>query len=431
MAQVKVFSLGGLGAPCCCGGCNCFTSCSPCNIPQKDLSLDWTVNTGVAGCDASGGTITLHYDASGGSFRGYFWFSDLFSVKGYIAALTCYIGGLSLDLWFDNPALIYPVCSLRWSAFLPCGGGFLSGAGGYIGELEVTSSTCTSFDVTFSSVYDSGLNCYSCSPQGVGIPCLASIRVYDSSPVSPPSPTMCACVLVEGCGTPLAGASVEINKIVGGIPVFQASCTTLADGYCCLSWQGTPGSYQLIISATGFSSSIQTLDITCADTITVDLGSPTSGECCDGCAIPDTLHITDSSQTTTLPWNGTAWVGCYELTVAAGAHYVHSGALFTCVADTRVSILYTVTCAGSGSLTITRTWYYCNVLSVATYCWHVWDASCNPTASGTHIACPFSCTDSATLAWSACSPFALSGNLSLGTCSGLSSPLTAAISMSS
>jgi hypothetical protein len=41
MAQTKIFSLGGIGAPCCCGGGASIT-CSPCAIPASNLTLSYT-----------------------------------------------------------------------------------------------------------------------------------------------------------------------------------------------------------------------------------------------------------------------------------------------------------------------------------------------------------------------------------------------------
>ncbi len=56
MAQVKAFQLGGIGAPCCCGGTPTSFTCVPflgpnpfCSIPCRDLTLSW----------AGGGSATL------------------------------------------------------------------------------------------------------------------------------------------------------------------------------------------------------------------------------------------------------------------------------------------------------------------------------------------------------------------------------------
>ncbi len=40
MAQVKAFSLGGIGHPCCCDGGGGYR-CSPCNIPTSDLTVSY------------------------------------------------------------------------------------------------------------------------------------------------------------------------------------------------------------------------------------------------------------------------------------------------------------------------------------------------------------------------------------------------------
>ncbi len=55
MAQVKVFSLGGIGAPCCCGGTPVDCTCSPCHLPKSNLTISWV--NGALG----NGSATLVY----------------------------------------------------------------------------------------------------------------------------------------------------------------------------------------------------------------------------------------------------------------------------------------------------------------------------------------------------------------------------------
>jgi hypothetical protein len=59
MAQVTVFSLGGIGSPCCCGSSPIYFECDVCLIPRTNLTVSWTnVLSGP-------GSITLVYSASG------------------------------------------------------------------------------------------------------------------------------------------------------------------------------------------------------------------------------------------------------------------------------------------------------------------------------------------------------------------------------
>lgn len=58
MAQVKVFSLGGLGSPCCCAGTPT-RPCHPCSIPEADLTLSWSSSLYGAG------STTLFYTLGG------------------------------------------------------------------------------------------------------------------------------------------------------------------------------------------------------------------------------------------------------------------------------------------------------------------------------------------------------------------------------
>lgn len=58
MAQNKGLSLGGMGSPCCCGGGTPSCTCSPCAIPEQNLTISW-VNP-LAG----NGSDTLVYGGS-------------------------------------------------------------------------------------------------------------------------------------------------------------------------------------------------------------------------------------------------------------------------------------------------------------------------------------------------------------------------------
>lgn len=65
MAQNRVFSLGGIGAPCCCGGGPAPVHCIPCDIPAQDLTLTLagTQVTGpVPGCvPGAGSPLSFSY----------------------------------------------------------------------------------------------------------------------------------------------------------------------------------------------------------------------------------------------------------------------------------------------------------------------------------------------------------------------------------
>jgi hypothetical protein len=420
MAQVAVFSLGGLGSPCCCsgggGGTCCLQTCGTIVVPHKDLTL--TVSGGGAA-----GTYTLHYNGSS-------WSSDCISVLNGLFYLECIDDSLN----FEYKYFLGADCTGTLAANCIPGGlfpnGFIFVSYNNSPFSYVVNDICTAgLDMGTNAYYcflDNGIT--PCTPVGATV----TYTIADGSPVTNPPGLMCQCFTITGCGAPLVGAGLTIYAS-GGSPEL-ASGTTNADGVVCVAWQGSPGTYDLSLTYPGFSFTDESYDLSCDESTAIDVGSdPADAQCCNECALPNTLYITDSEQTTTLTWSATlsAWIGCYQLTVGEGAKYLTVGALHTCSPDTQVSILYSVVCGGDGGVTITRTWYYCNIAGTGTYCWNEFDGSCNVTTSGTHVACPFTCTDTGTIGWTTCSPLALSGTLTLGTCGSLTSPLTDAVSMSS
>ncbi len=89
MAQNKVFSLGGIGSPCCCGGSVPTYPCGPCNIPKANLTLSW-VNTLVIG----NGSTTLTYSSVGPS-----WASGCVHGLKYSFACTSGTDELRVTFW--------------------------------------------------------------------------------------------------------------------------------------------------------------------------------------------------------------------------------------------------------------------------------------------------------------------------------------------
>lgn len=88
MAQNKVFGLGGIGSPCCCGGTPT-TSCGGCEVPAENLTLSWP---GASG--GSAGSITMVYSGAPA------WISGCLTEGGgalqYNFSLACAEGNLIL-----------------------------------------------------------------------------------------------------------------------------------------------------------------------------------------------------------------------------------------------------------------------------------------------------------------------------------------------
>lgn len=127
MAQVKAFSLGGLGAPCCCSPTPTPTpTCTPCSIPAVNLSITIVVDFGGGFTQTRGpfvmvvgaGTwITACSDAflgGSGSIYGLSCPSGTFGEAGYIdptcsnPTSTCGtdVGGITLQSFTCSPLSI-------------------------------------------------------------------------------------------------------------------------------------------------------------------------------------------------------------------------------------------------------------------------------------------------------------------------------------
>lgn len=85
MAQNKGFQLGGLGSPCCCTSGGGSTSCSPCNIPNTNLTIGWANSFSgpgsdtlvyssagpiwQTGCSGAGASVIFSFGCSGGGIE--------------------------------------------------------------------------------------------------------------------------------------------------------------------------------------------------------------------------------------------------------------------------------------------------------------------------------------------------------------------------
>ncbi len=137
MAQVKVFSLGGIGSPCCCTGVPLHT-CGPCDVPNFDLTISesgtgtfssfndgpWTLQkTGGAG---AGYWSTVINRRTFGSMLYFYW--DMICSANAPGVFIRYYSGLTsppATLSFSsNPADGAPTQQMTTDS-LTCGSNFL------------------------------------------------------------------------------------------------------------------------------------------------------------------------------------------------------------------------------------------------------------------------------------------------------------------
>lgn len=136
---------------------------------------------------------------------------------------------------------------------------------------------------------------------GLGSPCCCG---------GGPPPSCIATICVTGCGQAVPDALVVIGS---------KDCTTVLSmdtfSACCTIDVGTPGTYTIVVGATGFETSTGDYDVDCVDQVSIDL-TPTAETGC-GCsgrcpAVPATLTGSDGLGSFTLAWDaGTGtWHGC-------------------------------------------------------------------------------------------------------------------------
>lgn len=103
MAQVKVFSMGGLGAVCCCGG-GTPTACtvSSCNVPAVNLTMSWTdTPNSVAG---AGSTTLTYFSVTHNGFLPPTWQGSNISWSNIL--FDCSAGGTIS--YFNNTCQLFP-----------------------------------------------------------------------------------------------------------------------------------------------------------------------------------------------------------------------------------------------------------------------------------------------------------------------------------
>ncbi len=128
-----VFQLGNLGNPCCCGGTP-IISCTPCNLPQANLTISWTnAFVGPGSLVMTWNGLTLPGTAA--------WVSVCSFVAvtlGVRYSFTCF-GLLKVEYWVSGG---------------PCPGAgsvncSYTGAPGFV--LPLASHTCSPLSMTFDS----------------------------------------------------------------------------------------------------------------------------------------------------------------------------------------------------------------------------------------------------------------------------------------
>jgi hypothetical protein len=125
MAQVKAFTLGSIGAPCCCASGPATVTCTPCNIPAANLTLSYT------NVISGNGSTTLTYTTGPNA-----WTSAC--TNGLLYKVLCTAGQLELRVIYFTagscPAGTQQYCSNLRSSPL---------------TLNFFSHTCSPFSLTF------------------------------------------------------------------------------------------------------------------------------------------------------------------------------------------------------------------------------------------------------------------------------------------
>jgi hypothetical protein len=159
---------------------------------------------------------------------------------------------------------------------------------------------------------------------------------------APPPDCGTYCLTVFGCcGDKAAGAAVTVVR-----GAFTATCTTNADGTCCVVYPAA-GTYAVTAALAPFADASLSVTLPCDNRThfgTVALW-----------AIPTTLHLTDCRTSTTLTRTSTGtWVGCYSFADAGAWNSTFNGgctpaSLGGGASGGTVFVRYTLQCLGSGN----------------------------------------------------------------------------------
>jgi hypothetical protein len=341
-AAVPGVFMRGLGTVGCATGCGCapsgccFLVCAPCAIPEKDLTISW-VNP-IEG----NGSDTLVYSGSGT------WTTGCSGGAGIgnqlIFTYGCNGGNTELRVYYfisgSCPTGQTNYCSnLRSSGF----------------QLVEGSAVCSPYSVPFTLT--SG-TCPVLAASG-----FTGFTVSDPSPVA--APVMCQHFCASQCSTGVSGVTISVYASMGG--TLLASGTTLSAGCVNLSWTGTPGTYYVTATATGYTSYGASLVLACGGSMTIGLAYSVSDPyCCGPCYLSvSSSTLTDLNGTYTLT-EGTDSQGTYFRcnTTASVSNLITviPGVPATCTINTGNALVYYICrCShnpttGIYSFTVTRNW---------------------------------------------------------------------------
>jgi hypothetical protein len=262
--------MGGLGTLGCGTGCGCAPDacclgvCSPCAIPEKDLTISWVNPLAGNGSDmlVYGGAGTWTTGCSGGAGGG----------NQLIFSLSC-TGGQT-----DFRATYFVTGSCPTGQSNYCGSLRASGF-----KLNLGTSTCSPYSVQYTL---SNTSCPAISASG-----FTSFTISDPNPLY--GAVMCRRFCLDWCGA-VSGATVTVYTSMGG--ALLASGTTNATGCVNLSWNGSPGSYYVTTSQAGYPDTGETFTLGCGGTTNIPL--PSGYGCCFGYTgmLPLTLYLTIAGQ---------------------------------------------------------------------------------------------------------------------------------------
>lgn len=404
MAGFSGFSLGGIGAPCCCGGTPstcCLVTCSPCAIPRKDLQVDWTnLITG-------NGSVAMTYSGTS-------WQSAC--SDGLIYSLTCTGGATVFTVTY------FTAGSCPTGTTSSCSSSLASPH-----KLTLTASACSPLSLTYSTT---SATCPAVTSSGY-----TQFVVSDPSPVANPPGLMCQTFTFTVCGVEATSATVDVYDVMGGTLV--ASGTAATSGIIRLWWQGAAGSYYVTASASSVSFA-GTLTLACAGTTA--FSGVAGGICCSfgdagACPIPQNLTLTDANGSYPFTYNGSGWIACTTVSSASVSTLTSGPCTPSAGAGGTIPITYVGTCnvvAGVPQFNVDRWWMgvslgapilgvlqppfayvaptvlSCAGPSISTSGGAGWVIPCIISASPAN---PFLNVSGLSQVWSACSPFAWSGTL--------------------
>ena len=299
----------GLGTVGCDTGCGCAPSdccllvCSPCAIPEKDLTISW-VNP-LAG----NGSDTLVYNGAGS------WTT-----------------GCSGGAGAGNQLIFTLGCSggqTDFRAYYFVSGSCPTGQKNYCGSLRSTglqlilgTSTCSPYSVAYSLT---SMSCPAVAGSGY-----TSFTITDPNP--PSVGYSCGTLIcVTGCG-PEVGATVTIT-----LPSGTVTGTTDSIGCACM-FIGSAGSYPVMVAATNWQTYSATLNLTCCGTTSIQLLSDqtssltlTTGGTA-ACLVSGTIALAQSSPGV-LRWQNTTGI-LWGSGTCSGGMDVYGQATVFCDPDT-------------------------------------------------------------------------------------------------